>query len=385
VSEIENTPQVSTPNVDLQGATEPAPIVGDPTRYSRFITAIVILFLLLIIIAGVLAFTSPSSFWALVNGFWILIFGIVLAFLVLGVLIMVGLKNQVKQILDIFVEGTLTIVDVINFIKLAINFVGEVIKQAIYLLIPVISYLLGAAIYYGLMFSYKWVAKSYDVLGFTIFLAALLVILTGFLNARSKDEGSTELTWGRKIQLRFKDFFGDALEVVLFIFFFTIDSTNLFFLPKDLNVEVHAQFQDYNFMVRGWTVDAQLKNTLNLVMAAVGLEIVRFIMRIVAAGFAFYKEVNEYVGESNDQMSGADQVKWSLRQSFQVHSDDVLRFITYTTFIVAVFLAFPRLKLLAMAVASLTALILDLAMHDRLVIKRGKDLFSKLITLLFKV
>ena len=37
-----------------------------------------------------------------------------------------------------------------------------------------------------------------------------------------------------------------------------------------------------------------------------------------------------------------------LRQSFEVHKDDVIRFITYTTFIIIVFLAFPRLKLLAM-------------------------------------
>jgi len=111
----------------------------------------------------------------------------------------------------------------------------------------------------------------------------------------------------------------------------------------------------------------------------------RFLMRIVAAGFSFYKEINSYVGDGNQKISGAAQIKWALRQSFEVHKDDVIRFITYTTFIVFVFLAFPRLKLLAMAVASLTALVMDLAMQDRLVIKRGNDLFTKIVSSLFKV
>ena len=33
-------------------------------------------------------------------------------------------------------------------------------------------------------------------------------------------------------------------------------------------------------MIRGWTIDKSLYSTLNLVMAAVGLEIIRFTFRI---------------------------------------------------------------------------------------------------------
>jgi len=220
---------------------------------------------------------------------------------------------------------------------------------------------------------------------FTIVLSVILIGATGLLNRKSKDEGDAELTWGRKMQLRFKDLFGDALEIVLFVFFLTMDSTKLFFLPPHLNIEIHAAINSYNFMTRGWTVDGQLYTTFNLVMAAVGFEVIRFLIRIVAAGFSFYKEINSYVGDVNQKMSGAAQIKWALRQSFEVHKDDVIRFITYTTFIVFVFLAFPRLKLLAMAVASLTALVMDLWMRDRLVIKKGKDLFSKIVSGVFRV
>jgi len=357
----------------------------DPGRYSRFITGVVMLVILLVLVGGVLAITAPATFSAVINAFWLFMFCLVLLFLVLGVLIMVGLKNQVKQILDIFVEGTLSIVDIMNFFKLAFNFIIDVLKQAVYFLIPFVSYLLGALIYFVLLYAYKWVGKTYDVTLFTVVLATVLVVATGMLNRRSKDEGKVELEWGRKVRLRFKDLFGDALEIVLFVFFLTMDSKNLFFLPKELNIEIRAVFNDYNFMIRGWTFDASIYNTLTLVIAAVGFEVMRFLMRIVAAGFSFYKEINSYVGDGNQKISGAAQIKWALRQSFEVHKDDVIRFITYTTFIVFVFLAFPRLKLLAMAVASLTALVMDLAMQDRLVIKRGNDLFTKIVSSLFKV
>lgn len=379
----ETLPSVQT--TDPASTPLPSAPSGDPDRYSRFITGLILFLLLIGVILGVLAYTSQTTFLAIVNAFWITIFCIVLLFLVLGVLVMVGLKDQVKEVLDIFVEGSLTVVDVMNLLKMAVQYIAEVIRQVIYFLVPVFSYLIGAVIYFLLIYAYKWVGKSYDVTAFTIFLSAVLIVATGFLNKRSKDEGKVDLSWSRKLQLRFKDYFGDAVEVVLFVFFLTMDSTHLFFLPKDLNVEIHASFDSYNFMVRGWTVDSYLGTTFNLVMAAVLLEILRFVIRIIAAGFSFYKEINAYIGESNQQMTGADQIKWALRQSFQVHKDDSIRFITYTTFIVAVFLAFPRLKLLAMATASLTAFIMDLAMHDRLVIKRGNDLFSKLVSFLFRV
>lgn len=374
---------VTLTETEQEAGTQPS--TTDPGRYSRFVTGVVLLLVLLLVIGGVLAVVSPATFSAIIDAFWLFMFSLVLIFLILGVLIMIGLKDQVRQIVDIFVEGTLSIVDIMKFLKMALNFIVDILRQVAEFLIPVFAYLLGVAIYFGLIYLYKWVGKSNDVTIFTAVLSAVLIVATGFLNRKAKDEDSESMTWGRKIQLRFKDIFGDALEIVLFVFFLTMDSTKLFFLPSNLNVEIHATLGSYDFMTRGWTLDAQIYSTLNLVMAAVGFEILRFAIRIVAAGFAFYKEINAYVGDVNQKMSGSSQIKWALRQSFEVHKDDVIRFITYTTFIVFVFLAFPRLKLLAMAVASLTALVMDLSFRDRLVIKKGKDLFSKIVSGIFRV
>ncbi|MCC7304325.1 hypothetical protein IT418_02860 [bacterium] len=380
-----NAPQTEKITVTPAIESESLPNPADSNRYSRFITGFILIVIVLGILGGLLAITAPATFSAIINAFWVFMFALVLLFLIMGVLVMVGLKEQVRQILDIFVEGTLSIVDLMNFLKLAARFIIDILKQVVYFLIPFFAYLLGGAVYYILIYAYKWVGKTYDVTLFTIGLSALLIVATGFLNKRTANENAANLKWLKKVQLRFKDIFGDAVEVVLFVFFITMDSQNLFFLPKNLNIELHAVVGDYNFMTRGWTFDQSLYTTLNLVMAAVGIEVIRFTMRIVAAGFAFYKEINTYVGETNQQMTGASQVKWALRQSFEVHKDDVIRFITYTTFIIFVFLAFPRLKLLAMGVASLTSLVLDLAMRDRLVIKKGKDLFSKVVSSLFRV
>lgn len=365
-----------------------SPSDNDPSRFSRFITGLILIFVTVAVVVGVIAVTSPETFLAIINAFWLVMFCLVTVFLLLGVLIMIGLKNQVKEILDIFVAGSLTVVDFMQFVKDAWKFILEVFKQVIYFLVPVFAYGIGAAIYFGLMFAFKWVGKTYhDVTLFTIFLAAALTIAVGFLNKPLKNKNdNVEPTWLKKVQLRFKDLFSDAIEVVLFVFFLTMDSTKLFFLPWDLgSIELESAYKGYDFMVRGFTIDGGLRTTLSLVMIAVGIEILRFAIRILAAGMKFYKEVNMYMGDDNKKLNGAGQIKWAIRQGFEVHKDDSVGFITYTTFIVIVFLAFPRLKLLAMAVASTSALILDLAMKNRLVIKKKHDLFSKLIAFLFRV
>jgi len=376
---IQNDTDLSTDNI--------TPQINDPSHFSRFITGVILVIILILAAGGILALTSMETFLAIVNAFWLVIFCTVLVFLILGVLIMVGLKDQVKQILDIFVEGTLTIVNLADFIKLVWQYTVKMFQQVLYFMVPVFAYGLGAVIYFGLLLAYKWIGKTYDVTLFTIFLAAVMTFTIGFLNKPLKtSDKSTNPPWLKRIQLRFKDLFSDAIEVVLFVFFMTMDSTKLLFLPAGLgSVELHSAFNGYNFMTRGWHFDSELKTTLTLVMVAVMLEVIRFVIRVIFDGFKFYKDINSYLGEANQQMNGSSQIKWSLRQSFEVHKDDSVRFITYTTFIIFVFLLFPRLKLLAMAVASISALILDIAMRERLVIKRGHDLFSKLVSGIFHV
>jgi len=148
------------PTTDGVDATEEPVQSAAAGRYSRFVTGVVLLFVVVLVLGGVLALVSPTTFSAIIDAFWFFMFSLVLIFLILGVLIMIGLKEQVRQIVDIFVEGTLSIVDIMNFLKMALKFILEILKQVAEFLVPIFAFLLGAAIYFGLIYLYKWVGKS---------------------------------------------------------------------------------------------------------------------------------------------------------------------------------------------------------------------------------
>ena len=80
-------------------------------------------------------------------------------------------------------------------------------------------------------------------------------------------------------------------------------------------------------------------------------------------------------------------LKLSIKQSLYKNIDDIVKFITYITFVVFVFLFFPRLKLLAMAVASLGALVADFLFTDRLTAttEKKQDLLGKILARLFRL
>lgn len=355
-------------------------------RYKSFIFGIqVILFLIIVacVITGILA---PQLLLIFLNFLWILTLFIVILFLVLGGMVMLGLKNEAKGILDVFMEGTLSVVDFFDFLKLvAKNFV-QIVKDLIYFLVPFFSYVLAFLIYIALLLLFKWVGSFSDVTVITIILTAALMVAIGLLNRPGKEDPSAEEKWGKKLGRRFKDVFGDAMEVVIFIFFLTMDSTNLFFLPKSLNVELHASLFGYNLMERGFNIQAGFDITMTLIMLTVGLEILRFGMRIVWGGVYFYREINQYMGSDNPQFGPSKQIKHALRQSFDSSKDDIIKFITYLTVLIGVFLLFPKLKLLSMAVTSITTFTLDLIFRERLSVRRSSnDLFGKIIAKVFNV
>lgn len=356
----------------------------DTKRYDKFIIALQLLIVVVVAIGILLALFAPSVFMVFINLFWLLLFGVVASFLLLGILIMIGLKEEVKKIIGVFVEGTLSIVDLINFFKKVIVFIIDSLKLLVFYLAPIIAYGIALAIYYGVIYFYKWVGKSYDVTYLTVGLTVILVLFTGLLNKRGKETGEPE-TWFTMIRKRFKHAFTDGIEISLFVFFLTMDSTQLFFLPKELNVPLRAEFLGIDLMPRGWEVGNNIRITFNIVIAAIVLEIVRFLIKIVAGGYEFYRNIKLYLGDQYKKVKTVGQIKWVLRQSFQANMDDIIKFITYTTFLIAVFLAFPRLKLVAMAVTSITSLVLDLLIKERLAIRRGNDLFSRIVSFLFKV
>ncbi len=78
-------------------------------------------------------------------------------------------------------------------------------------------------------------------------------------------------------------------------------------------------------------------------------------------------------------------IKTAIRNSFGDTKDDIVKFITFTTALISVFLFFPRLKLFAMVVASITALLLDFVVPGRLIMKQGNDLISRILNKAFRL
>ena len=309
---------------------------------------------------------------------WIALFSTVAIFFVLGFLVIFGLKSDVSKVLDIFLEGSLTVIDFIDFIKKIYSKFVQVLQEFILFFTPVITYLLTFFVYVALIILYKEVGKDYDVTLLTIVLSIVLVGAVGYLNTINKPnlEDTTILT---KVRNVFKTKISDSFEVVLFVFFLTMDATNVFFLPKDLRIPISASVGDYDLMKRGFTVSEHLTITINLIIVAIIVEIFRNALKVVAMALNYYRN------DRNESLGKSANIKLSIRKSFGDLKDDLVKFITFTTVLVGVFLLFPRLKLLAMAVASITSLALDVILPERLTTKRGNDLFSRILTKLFKL
>jgi len=74
----------------------------------------------LVVIGGLLVYFSvffPAVFTAIINFFWIMMLIIVAIFLVLGILVIAGLKAEVSSFLDVLLEGSLTLIDAFDFLK----------------------------------------------------------------------------------------------------------------------------------------------------------------------------------------------------------------------------------------------------------------------------
>jgi hypothetical protein len=309
---------------------------------------------------------------------WYTLLALVIVFLIMGVLVVFGLKKEVKRMLDIGLEGSFTILDFFQFLRELIVLIKNRIGEALILISPVIAYILALAVYLIFLFIYKYVGSKFDVTLLTILLTMVLVGTVGLFN--SPGSGIVKPGWSSRFGAKIKQSFGDALEVVIFVFFLTMDSTKLFFIPESLNVQLSAEVGSYDLMVRGFHLN---KTTLNLIIAAVVSEIVRNIIRIVALSKSNYQLIAGSLG--SDTRQKYDAIKKSIRAAFEEAKDDLVKFITFTTVLLFVFLMFPRLKLLSMLVASLTSLALDLALPARLSETKGEDLISKILAKLFKI
>jgi len=343
------------------------------------ILTFVLLFVFLTLVGQAIAPRLTSIFLQTV---WIIAFIIVVIFFGIGILVFIGLRKEASRILDILVEGSLTIIDVIDFLKEVYRTFILILKDFILFATPALAYASGFLVYYLLLIFYKNVGSSHNVTFITIIITILTIIAAALLNLPEKIK-SDEKRWGNEVKTKFTNSFSDAFEVVIAIFFLTMDSTHLFFIPKKLNIAIYANLGDFDLMKRGFSLSNASTTTLTIILASVSIEIIRYSLRVIAVARNYYSNyLDEYLEEPENKLP---LLKSAIRKSFIESKDDTLKFISFTTILIAVFLVFPRLKLLAMLVASLTTLILDIFIPKRLVQERGEDLFSRVIFKIFRI
>ncbi len=353
----------------------------DQKNTTQRIFKILMGFLIVVILGIVSNILFPTVMSIIFNIIWIVLLAIVIVFIFLGILVIVGLREEAGQILDVLLEGSLTLVDLIRFLKELYQRFVTVLKEFLIYAAPVFSYGLNLIIYIALMFLYKYIGKNNDVTALTFILTIVLITVVSFLTKPSDEVGSNaELAgsqWFTIFKKRIHESFADGMEILLFLFFLTMDSTNLFFLPESLNVPLKAELSGYDLMIRGFVYNNHLKITTILIIIATFTEIVRNALRIVVSARSHYQRE---VDLEHPNLRFAERLKIAIRKSFQDAKDDFVKFITYTTFLLFVFILFPRLKLLTLAIASVTSLILDILMPSRVKPSPRNDLISKVLT-----
>ena len=354
------------------------PSLKDKKVYKLLATMLVCL---IVLVVGNIVF--PTFFRIVWNIIWFFMLSVVIVFIGLGTLVIFGLKEEAQSILDLLLEGSLTFVDFTNFVKKLIERFIKKLKEFVLFIAPLIGYLIAFWIYILLIYLYKLVGTRFEVTVLTIFLTILLVCLVGIFTKPYKVAPVLN-TWSQIFVFRIKRFFTDGFELVIFLFFLTMDSTNLFFLSDSLNIPIRASLGSYDLMIRGFSFDHG-RITFTVIIVAIASEIVRNIIRIINLAIKYNRESLKLMVEAEIPFERAEVFKDSVRKGFNQAKDDLIKFITFTTVLILVFLIFPRLKLLSMAVASLTSLAIDLLIPSRITSTKGADLISRLLTKAFKL
>ncbi len=351
-------------------------------RKGRLILISIIFFALLLTIGNMV---YPSATRIVLNVLWFTAVSVAIIFIAMGIMAILGMKKEVGKLMEIFMEGSFSVMDLIDFIKQIVKLFIEKVKEALLNLAPLISYILAVSLYIGTLYLYKLVGKSYDVTALTIFLSASGVAFLTMMNLPGRND-LTKTGWRYEFGKRVSKAFIDSFEVVLFVFFLTMDSTRLFYVPPDLNVPLHANVLGYNLMERGFTF-TDVKTTLIIIATAIVVEVIRNILKIAYSSRKYYSSWLELEPQNNStDRQKYQNVKKAIRLTFADFKDDLVRFVSFTTVLIIVFITFPRLKLMSMAIASITLLVFDLIFPIRLSVRtRNRDLLSIILEKTLKI
>ena len=351
-------------------------------RKSRAVLGSIIVTALLLTVANLV---YPSATRILLNILWFVSLSVAFMFLAMGIMAIFGMKKEVGRMLEILMEGSFSVLDVIDFIKQTIRLFVEKIKEILLSVAPMFSYIIAIAMYLGALYLYKMVGRTYDVTILTVVVTVTGISLLSLLNLPGRGD-LTKTGWKYDFAKKINRSFVDSFEVVLFVFFLTMDSTHLFYVPADLNIPLHANFFGYDLMLRGFNLnDGRI--TLIVVAISIVVEVIRNVLKIVYSARNYYSALLETEPENNTtEHQRFQNIKKATRKAFAESRDDLIRFIAFTTILLFVFVIFPRLKLLSMMTANITLLMFDLTFTARLLThKQGTDLISRLLDKLLKL
>jgi len=346
----------------------------------KFIAFFVIIF---VGILAILALIDVQLFLSALSFLWTLVIILVVIFFILGIFILVGLRNEVGELIGMLFDGSMKMIDFVNELKKIYERLIEMVENFLIAIAPILAIAASVLIYFGLIYLYKWVGRNHDVTMLTTVLTVVLVVAIGLL--AFKDTTAEPENFMQRLSARFIRYFRDTSEIMLFIFFLTMDSVHLFFLPKDLNVPLHAHLFGYDLMEKGIDFSRAPLFILNLIVLAVFIEIIRKALRIALETKRYYL-ANAHLVTKEKGNDVVALLKFSLKGALDTYMDDIVKFVAFTTLLIIVFLFFPRLKLFAMVIASLTMLVMDLAFPRRLYQNNTQDdIITRLIVKVFRL
>lgn len=345
------------------------------------VTVGVVIFSIILIL---LSITYPSVFTIVKNLIWVTIFSVAMLFFTVGVLTVIGRKKEASKVIDLILEGSVSMIDIMDLLSIFYKTFLESMKKVAATVIPYFAYVLSIFIYFGILALYKYVGSLKDVAILTIVLTIILTITVGFLNRPKAVQNTIKFNeYFNNILKNFRKYFVDSFEITIFILFLTIDSTNLSFLPSELNVPINATISNYNLIYRGFSAD-HVDITVKLVGIGLFVESLRMALKLGATALKVYN-TTPLNGSLNAQEASVQKRKQVIRKTVHKSKGNIMRFASFTTFMMFVFMFFPRLKLVALITASTTNLFLDVVIPGRLTFTQSTDLISRIFNKVVRV
>ena len=382
---ISSPPEATISEPDEKAASPVSPVSSFSLFKAKHKTALWLFIpILLALLTGfILSTIYPEIISLMTRALVTIVIVIFIVFITLGILVVVGLRDQARSLLSLIFEGGVRYIDFAQTLSEIWETVIRIVQEFILLISPFLAVFLAAIFYYIVMFSFRAVGAHNDVTIFTIVMTIFLASITAGLGQIKIADSDSPASFKSQLSIRFSRVFIDSVEIAVLIIFLTIDANRLFFLPESLQKPIEAQAFGIDFMKRGITGDG-FSTTFRIAGAAVFVEVIRKIYRVIFSTYSTFKKLRKEIEAEGRQFSSQKEAFQTLKRAAQLafkdNIDDFMKFLGFTTILVVAFFLFPRLKLLSLLVFNLTNLAWDIIIPARATKKgRSEDLLSRTI------